>query len=758
MSDAPRCCGAERVHQLIRCFRFFQLRLLALHQFHVQAQRLQLAHQHVERFGHAGLDSRLALDDGLVNLGAAIYVVGLRRQQFLQDVRRSVSFQRPHFHFSESLSAELRLAAQRLLRDQGVRSDGASVNLVVHQVREFEHVDVADRHLLREQITGHAVVERNLSALRQGREFQQVANVRFACAVEYRRCKRHAFAEAVSQIQNRVVVQVGDGLPHRRWTERILEPFAHALRASFLVQQLPDLLAELFRSPAKVRLENLPHVHTGRNAQRVQHDFHRCAVRHVRHVFLRNDARDHALVAVAARHLVSDGKLALHGDVALHQLDHARRQLVALLQFADALVRDFPQHVNLPRGHFFDLVDLLDEQRVLVVQTQALQVARRDLFQDVARQLGALGQQTLVGALVVQVGYQLLAAEQVVQALQAFVGENADFVRQVLFQLGDLRGFNGLVALVLLRTLAAEDFHVHDGAFDSGRAIERSVAHVSGFFAENRAQQLLFRRQRSLALRRYLAHQNVARLYRCADADYAALIEIAQEALVDVGNVPRDFLGTELGIPRLDFVLLDVNRSVVVLFDQLFADQDRVLEVVPAPWHEGHQHVAPERQFAAVGARSIGQHLPLLHAVARAHQRLLADASVLVRALELREQVNVRPDFAAQYTRLIGFHAHDHALGVHLVHDAIALANDHRAGIASGNAFHAGSHQRSVTTNQRDGLALHVRSHQRTVRVVVLKEWNQARSHRYELLRRNVDVIDFLSTLQDEVTCLAAVH
>ena len=167
-----------------------------------------------------------------------------------------------------------------------------------------------------------------------------------------------------------------------------------------------DLRAEFFRSPAEVRFENLSDVHTRRNAERVQNDFHRRAVGHVRHVFFRNDARDDALVSVAACHLVADGKLALHRDVGLNQLDHAGRQFVALLEFADALVGDLAKHVDLARSHLLDFVDLLDEQRVFVVQAQPLQVARGDLFDDVARQLGALGQQALVGVLVVQVGSQ----------------------------------------------------------------------------------------------------------------------------------------------------------------------------------------------------------------------------------------------------------------------------------------------------------------------------------------------------------------
>ena len=155
---------------------------------------------------------------------------------------------------------------------------------------------------------------------------------------------------------------------------------------------------------------------------------------------------------------------------------------------------------------------------------------RVEIFSRMSRvRVGALGEQALVGAFVVQVGHEILAAEQIGQALQALVGENADFVGEVLFELGDLRGFDGLVALVFFRALAAEDLDVDDGAFDARRAVERSVANVSGLFAEDRAQQFFFRRQRGFALGRYFADEDVARLDGGADADHAAFIEVAQE-------------------------------------------------------------------------------------------------------------------------------------------------------------------------------------------------------------------------------------
>src|ERR1019366_495931 len=66
----------------------------------------------------------------------------LMRCQRLRSARFSLgTVQCPHFHFSETLASELRLATQRLLRDQRVRPDGTRMNLVVHQVRQLQHVD-----------------------------------------------------------------------------------------------------------------------------------------------------------------------------------------------------------------------------------------------------------------------------------------------------------------------------------------------------------------------------------------------------------------------------------------------------------------------------------------------------------------------------------------------------------------------------------------------------------------------------------------
>src|SRR3546814_7916625 len=59
----------------------------------------------------------------------------------------------PHLHLAEALAAELRLTAERLLRDHRVRAGAARVDLVVHEVVQLEYVHVPDRDRLRERFT-----------------------------------------------------------------------------------------------------------------------------------------------------------------------------------------------------------------------------------------------------------------------------------------------------------------------------------------------------------------------------------------------------------------------------------------------------------------------------------------------------------------------------------------------------------------------------------------------------------------------------
>jgi len=111
-------------------------------------------------------------------------------------------------------------------------------------------------------------------------------------------------------------------------------------------------------------------------------------------------------------------------------------------------------------------------------------------------------------------------------------------------------------------------------AFNTRRAIKRSVFDVAGLFAEDRAEKLFFRRQLRFAFRRDL-QPGCRPLHRGADPDDAGLVQIAQERVGDVRNVAV-ISRPELGVAGFDFEFFDVDRSVVVFLDQLFADQDGV--------------------------------------------------------------------------------------------------------------------------------------------------------------------------------------
>ena len=62
-------------------------------------------------------------------------------------------------------------------------------------------------------------------------------------------------------------------------------------------------------------LKYLSDIHSGRNAQRVQHDVKRSSVGKERHVFNREYSRNNTLVTVTAGHLITNLDLTLLSDV-----------------------------------------------------------------------------------------------------------------------------------------------------------------------------------------------------------------------------------------------------------------------------------------------------------------------------------------------------------------------------------------------------------------------------------------------------------
>ena len=74
-------------------------------------------------------------------------------------------------------------------------------------------------------------------------------------------------------------------------------------------------------------------------AERVQDDVDRGSILKERHVFHRVDLGDHTLVPVTAGHLVTRLQLALHREEDFYDLHYARRQIIALLDLINLVVK-----------------------------------------------------------------------------------------------------------------------------------------------------------------------------------------------------------------------------------------------------------------------------------------------------------------------------------------------------------------------------------------------------------------------------------
>ena len=80
-----------------------------------------------------------------------------------------------------------------------------------------------------------------------------------------------------------------------------------------------------------MHLQDLSDVHSGRYAQRVQHDIQRTSVRQERHILYRKYAGNDTLVTMTSCHLITYRNLTFLGNVNADSLVYARSQLVAVL-------------------------------------------------------------------------------------------------------------------------------------------------------------------------------------------------------------------------------------------------------------------------------------------------------------------------------------------------------------------------------------------------------------------------------------------
>ena len=91
-----------------------------------------------------------------------------------------------------------------------------------------------------------------------------------------------------------------------------------------------DLPAQSLGGHTQVNLQYLSDVHTGRYAQRIEHDVQRSAIRQERHILLRQDAGNNTLVSVTSGHLIAHRDLTALCDIYPHHLIDLSGQLIGV--------------------------------------------------------------------------------------------------------------------------------------------------------------------------------------------------------------------------------------------------------------------------------------------------------------------------------------------------------------------------------------------------------------------------------------------
>ena len=268
--------------------------------------------------------------------------------------------------------------------------------------------------------------------------------------------------------------------------------------------------------------------------------------------------------------------------------------------------------------------------------------------------------------------------------------------------------------------------------------LERRVADLPGLLTEDGPQEPLLGGQLGLALGGDLADQDVARADLGPDADDAPLVEVLQDLLGQVGDVPGDLLGAELGVAGVDLVLLDVDRGEHVVAHEALGEDDGVLVVVALPRHESDEEVLAEGQLAGLGRRPVGEDVALGDGGALLGEDPLVEAGVLVGPAELGQPVHPPPERVAGPVGLARLVLDGDVVARDLDDVPVALGQQHVAGVAGGPGLDPGADERRLGPDQRHGLLLHVGAHQGPVGVVVLDEGDERGRDRHDLLGRHV--------------------
>ena len=196
-------------------------------------------------------------------------------------------------------------------------------------------------------------------------------------------------------------------------------------------------------------------------------------------------------------------------------------------------------------------------------------------------------------------------------------------------------------------------------------------------------------------------------------------------------------------------VLFNMNRGINIFSDNSFGQKDRILVVVALPLRITDQNVLTQRQFSAVGRRTVCDRLSGFHMLSLVYDRTLVEAGRLVLTLIFKQFVPVECAVVLA----------DNDMGtIDRFNDTVIFSNYAGAGVHGCLIFHTGRNDRCFGSQKRNGLALLVGTHQRSRGIIVLQEGNQRGSDREDLTGRNIHPIEVGRIFLDIILAVTALY
>ncbi len=127
------------------------------------------------------------------------------------------------------------------------------------------------------------------------------------------------------------------------------------------------------------------------------------------------------------------------------------------------------------------------------------------------------------------------------------------------------------------------------------------IFYVTGLVAENGPEELFFRCRIAFPFRSNLPDKDVPLFDLRTYADYAVFIEVFQGVFTDIVNIPCKLFLATFCIPDIGLEFMNMYRSEDIVVHEPLTQHDRILEVIPSPWHERNKNVFTECKLSLLG-------------------------------------------------------------------------------------------------------------------------------------------------------------